>query len=109
MTTPSTRCASCNEPHTYDDTRGWRHPDGHAYRPTTDTYPPLHAVADADATARAVGDKWQRVPGYTTVLFGALVKCRRCRSLFDADVADLTYHRNACRDGDEPTTTGGAA
>lgn len=53
-------CVDCSEVHRYDEQRGYRHPDGHAYRPT-----PVEATSPTK-------------PDDYSVLFGEFAACRRC-------------------------------
>ena len=61
-------CVRCGSPHTYDETRGWRHPDGHAYlrdvRPQAEPEP-------------------ANVNGWTPAAFGMLARCPVCSGLTD--------------------------
>lgn len=87
--TPTTRCATCNEVHEYHHSRGYRAADGHAYAPTTTTYPPLAAVPEPDTAARLTTP----TPDDYEVMFGQWAFCRRCGGSTSNTAAGMASHR----------------
>ena len=71
-------CVRCGEVHTYDEKRGWRAPDGHAY--LRDARPP-------QPEPETVG-----VNGWTPIDFGMSARCPLCAAKVGNTRADIDAH-----------------
>lgn len=71
-------CQTCGQVHQHHPDRGYRAPDGHAYRPGPAVM--NYNEAKPTVTIRA---------GYRSALFGAMWACLRCGAVVDHDLLDV--------------------
>lgn len=74
-------CVRCGEPHTYDEKRGWRAEDGHAY--LRDARPPSEVLASVDSAT---------ISGWRSPDHGVSASCPLCAAKVDNRRADIDAH-----------------